>query len=296
MSKAQAQTTPEEIVAGALNEQGYLFQHKLATTLLADEANQAKHSWQLEAAEVPVSFRDYETRIDLVLRLGPESQVPVRAVIECKRSMRDFKRWVFFAQNEIVQTASPKFYYAEHSHLQGAWNGQGEPNIVHTIDPKPALTECPVFDFGVEAKLSSSGGDKRVSATDAIEDAFQQVTLGQAGLGVKLRQLHVLNFLNLPIVVTTAELVSAHFDAHHVSMDRGTIEAKNLKLESREWLAVNFRIRQTITLSVPTGLHSKISLGADLALRQIRTVFVVQAEHMQKFLAWLEKVFPTATG
>jgi len=284
---------PEQIIADALNEQGYLFQHKLTANLLAHEASKsAQHNWQLEAVEVPVSLPNGdETRIDIVLRHGRDS-VPVQAVIECKRSARDYKRWVFFAQSEIAHTPSPKNYYAEKAHLSGAWNHEGEPNVVHSIDPKPASPECPVFDYGIEAKLN---WDKRVSATDAIEDAFQQVTLGQAGLGLRLRKAHILNFRILPVVATTAELMSADFDAENVSLDRGAIDAKDIKISPRKWLAVNFRINQAISASVPTGLHNKISLAADLTLRQVRTIFVVQSEHIQEFLAWLEKIFPTAT-
>ena len=105
----------------------------------------------------------------------------------------------------------------------------------------------------------------------------------------------ILNFRILPVVATTAELMSADFDAENVSLDRGAIDAKDIKISPRKWLAVNFRINQAISASVPTGLHNKISLAADLTLRQVRTIFVVQSEHIQEFLAWLEKIFPTAT-
>ena len=107
-SRAQASPPLEEIVADALNEQGFLFQHKIATALLTHEKDaKVKHKWQLEAAEAPASLPDgTETRIDLVLRLGPECQCPVRAVIECKRAARDFKRWIFFAQSEIAHMSS----------------------------------------------------------------------------------------------------------------------------------------------------------------------------------------------
>lgn len=288
---------PEQVVSAALNEQGFLLQHKLATVLLAHEKKvKTQHKWQVEAAEVPVSLANGdETRIDLVLRHGPQSGMPVRALIECKRAARDYKRWIFFAQNEVAHNPSPNSYYTERAHLQSSWRSGDEPDISHTIDTKAASPECPVFDFGVEARLNSPEKERRVSATDAIEDAFQQVTLGQAGLGVTLRKAHVTNFINLPVVATTAELVSAHFDARHVSLDRGMIDPKHVKIEPRRWLAVNFRISQTISLSVPMGLHNKIGLAGELVMRQVRTVFVVQADHVHEFLVWLETTFAPGT-
>lgn len=287
----------EQIVADALNEQGFLFQHKIATVLLAPEkADKAKHKWQLEAAEVPVSLPNgSETKIDLILRLGPESNCPVRVVVECKRSSRDFKKWIFFAQNEIAHNPSPQNYYAERAHLRQGWDGRSEPDIIYTIAPKPASEGCSVFDYGVEARVGKPSSEKRVSATDAIEDACQQVTLGQAGLGQRLRNSHIVNFRNLPVVATTAELMSAHFEAHNVSLDRGMIDPKKIKVRPRKWLAVNFRIMQAISACIPMGLHNKIPLAAELAMRQVRTVFIVQAEHIHEFLAWLEGIYPSAT-
>jgi len=46
-----------------------------------------------------------------------------------------------------------------------------------------ALPKIARLDFGVEARIEPPANrDKRVSATDAIEDALRQVTLGQTGL------------------------------------------------------------------------------------------------------------------
>src|SRR4051794_3832474 len=90
----------EEIVALALNEQGYLLQHRLASVLEGQEPDGTfPHKWYIEAVEVPVSISTgRETRVDLVLRYDPRKNSPWRVVMESKRSSRDFKRWVFFGQ------------------------------------------------------------------------------------------------------------------------------------------------------------------------------------------------------
>jgi len=141
--------------------------------------------------------------------------------------------------------------------------------------------------------VNRSGGDKRVSATEAIEDAFQQVTLGQAGLAHRLKAARALSFRLLPVVVTTAEVLSAHFATADVSLDRGSIDLKNLKLEPRRWLAVNFRIKDSICEGSGLTTNRTIDLATDLEARQVRTVFVVEAMHIQPFLIWLEGSFPS---
>lgn len=286
------QPTPEEVVALALNEQGYLFQHKLVNVLQAStQRNPPLHNWEVEASEVPVSLPNgKETRIDIVLRRGPEG-VPWRIAIECKRAARDYKRWVFFAENEYSHGPSPRNYYTEKANLARGWDGIGEPVMWHGVETAPASSQCPVFDFGIEARIERPDKGKRASATDAIEEAFQQVTLGQTGLALKLRSACVLNFRLIPLVVTTAELMSANFNEMKVSLDRGMIDSKDLKLCPKKWLAVNCRVNDVVCESSRFTSNRTGSIADYLALRQVRTVFVVQSEHIESFLAWLETGF-----
>ena len=289
--KSEEALTPEEVVAQALNEQGYLFHHKVIQVLRPSSGT--KHEWFVEASEVPVSLPNgNETRVDIVLRHCPnQPENPWRVVMECKRAARDYKRWVFFADAKHANGPSPGSYYTEHARLAGSWDGQGEPVMSHFTEPVTASSECPVFDFGVETRINR---DKKSSATEAIEDSFRQVTLGQAGLAFKLRRACALTIHLIPVVVTTAELMSAHFDTDKVSLDRGTIDPKDLTLASRKWLAVNYRISDVVSqFSGFTG-NRTTSIAEQLVSRQVRTVFVTQAEHLQPFLEWLEKYFPCA--
>ena len=291
--KAEVALTPEEVVALALNEQGYLFHHKLIQVLQPPSGkSNSKHDWFIEASEVPVSLPNgSETRVDIVLRHNTKQESPWRVVVECKRAARDFKQWVFFADNNYAKGPSPNCYYIERADLARAWDGQGEPQLSHYAEASSANIDCPVFDFGVETLLKR---DKKVSATEAIEDSFRQVTLGQAGLVYKLCRARATIIRLIPLVVTTAELMSAHFEADNVSLNRGTIQPKDLKLEPRKWLAVNYRISDLVShYSGFTGIQTT-SIAEQLVARQVRTVFVVQAEYIQPFLEWLEKHFPCA--
>ncbi len=289
--------TAEEVVALALNEQGYLFQHKLLHVLQAStQRNPPLHNWEVEASEVPVSLPNgKETRIDIVLRRGPEG-VPWRIAIECKRAARDYKRWVFFAENEYSRGPSPRLYYTEKANLARGWDGQGEPEMWHGVETAAASSQCPAFDFGIEARIERPEKGRRASATDAIEEALQQVILGQTGLALKLRSACVLNFRLIPLVVTTAELMSAHFNENRVSLDRGMIEPKNLKLAPKKWLAVNYRVNDVICEFSRFTSNRTGSIADHLAARQVRTVFVVQSEHIEQFLSWLESSFLSGQG
>jgi hypothetical protein len=291
--KMETAPTAEEVVCAALNEQGYLFHHKIVQVLQPPTGREnSKHEWAVEASEVPVSLPNgNETRVDIVLRHRRQKDSPWRVVVECKRAAREYKRWVFFADNKYDEGPSPNCYYTEYARLRDSWDGQGEPVMTHYAEVIGAAAECPVFDFGVEARIEPPNRDKRASATDAIEDAFRQVTLGQTGLAYKLRRACALTIRLIPVVVTTAELMSAHFDADKISLDGGKIEPNDLKLEPRKWLAVNYRISDVVSqYSGFTGSRTT-SIAQQLG-SQVRTVFVVQALHVQPFLEWLEKYFP----
>ncbi len=287
--------TAEEVVSAALNEQGYLFQHKIIRVLQSPtSAGSPKHEWYVEASEVPVSLPNGdETRVDIVLKHRySQPDNPWHIVMECKRAARDYKRWVFFSKIKYAKGPWPNQYYTEYARLSGGWNHQGEPPMTHTVDLTTADSDCPVFDFGVEARIEPPGRDKRASATDAIEDALRQVTLGQTGLANTLRRAHSLMIRLIPVVVTTAELMAADFDDEKISLAGGKIEPNDLKLEPRKWLAINYRISNVIAQFSGVNTNLTTSIAQHLGSRQVRTVFVVQAEHIQPFLEWLEKYFP----
>lgn len=285
-----------QIVAGALNEQGYLFHHKVLNVLLpASSPATANLPWHVEASEVPVSLPSGdETRIDLVLRLGKVENSPWRVVMECKRAAREFKHWVFFGNTTWRRGPSPNTYYIQRADLHSGWNNQGKPPLLHRVDTCPATSDCPVYDYGVEVRLNRKGSNDKSSATEAIENSFQQVTLGQAGLALRLWSACELNFRFLPVVVTTANLMSARIPVEKVSLDYGKIEPADLQLEPRNWLAVNFRVNDGVCQQTQITTHARTALAEDLAARQVRTVFVVQSAHIQPFLIWLDSVFQTA--
>lgn len=284
---------PEQAVVDALNEQGYLLHYKVLD-VLKEHSTQKKpqHGWQVEASEVPVSLPSGdETRIDLVLRHGEHEKSLWRAVVECKRSARDFKRWVFFGQNEFNNGPSPRQYFYHKTTFQNS-GPKGEPQIDHWTDRCESHSSCRVFDYAVEVKLSPPGRDKKVSATEAVEDACDQVTLGLSGLALRLSAGGHLTYRLLPIVATTAELFSLGFSVKKVPILSGTLKTEDVSLKPIRWLAMHYRVRDAVS-GLPQVHSSKlIDVGWSLAQKHVRTVFIVQTPYLHEFLAWTETHLP----
>jgi len=286
-------SSPSEIVVAALNEQGFLFQHRIIEELAELRPGRPFiHNWTVEASEIPVSLpNEAETRIDVLLRNNATGESPWYAVVECKRAMKEFKRWVFFSQTQRSRGPSAKTYYMEHADLQGGWNNQGEAPMMHRVERKRAPDGHEAFDFYLEARMERPGRDKTVSATTAIEDAFQQVTLGQAGLAIRMRRSNLLKFRILPVVITTAEVMSAKYDTQKIALEHGRIAPEDLTLENRKWVAVNYRVNDVICQHSQFTTNSSQEIDVDIAARQVRTIFFVQGAHIHEFLAWLWKNF-----
>jgi len=293
----EPEMTPEEAVVNALNEQGFLFHHKILDVLRAPSVKKKlKHEWHVEASEVPVALPtgDHETRIDLVLRHGQNENSLWRAVVECKRATKDYKRWVFFGQTEWSAGPGQNQYFFHKAQLVGTWhrNNMPEPPLHHWIERCPSQRNCPVFDYGVEVKLSPPNRDKKSSATEAIESAFNQVTLGVSGLALRLASAHHLTYRIFPIVVTTAELFSLNYSTRWVPIETGMLSPQNIELKPMRWLAVNHRVRDAVSRHPGSSSTKSIDVAVELASKQVRTVFVVQSTRLHEFLAWTENHLP----
>ncbi len=286
------QPSLEEVIAAALNEQGYLLQSKVASLLEAQAAIATpKHSWYIEASEVPVALSaSAETKIDLILRNRQEQLSKWRLIVECKRAARDFKSWVFFGEAPATFGPSSRNYYIEHANLADSWNGQDDPKMRHQVIPQSASAECPVFEYFVEAKVNLPSNEKKFSATTAIEDAFRQVTLGQAGLALRLRKARELTFHLVPIVVTTAHLYAAHCSVGQISLDHGKLAPSDISLENLRWLAVNFRVSELTCRDSLITINPTAEIAFDLAARQVRTIFVTNPASLESLLTWLQTI------
>jgi hypothetical protein len=268
----------EEIIAAALNEHGFLLQQVIRQKLGGGvgEAGDTQDGWRFRATECAVTAADgSQTRIDLLLQNNDFQGVHI--CMECKRPNPKFKKWVFFDRESNV--AGMKDWRIN---VETLLDGK------RYLAPLSSLHQVPLFTYYVEAAVKRDGS---TSSTEAIEKAFYQLMKGQSGLMAKFESSNVTGFArSIPLVVTTAELVEAKFDPMKVSIETGTIAAGDLELVPMPYCAVNYRADDSLALPMlaPPGRSEGFNdlIISDIINAQIRTVFVVRATVINKFLNW----------
>jgi hypothetical protein len=279
----QVPLSPEQVVANALNEQGFLFAQIVREKICnrVDEDGDAQNRWGLIASEYPVTASDgSQTRIDLVL--GHGSQRDICLAVECKRANPLYKRWVFFDKANGVGASDQSLF------LETVWISQrpvtSPLQITHSLKRFHAANPCHVYNYYLEAALDRQN---QSSATKTIEEAFQQVVKGQSGLMAKMVGFDSGHFLRaIPVVVTTADLIEAQFDQKRISLRDGRIEANELKLATMAFCAVNYHADDKLALQSTTNPMSRTNIQNDVQYWQTRTVFVVQSQSVNHFLRW----------
>ncbi|HEV2392213.1 MAG TPA: hypothetical protein VG146_07595 [Verrucomicrobiae bacterium] len=215
----------EEMVAAAMNEQGFLFSQAVQATL------QFQPSWKISPAEWQYVEREYpvtasdgsQTRIDIVLRNA--YQQGAYAAIECKRAHPLYKRWIFFDEHRDCPKAPLHFEVVKvierRSNPSASLDApQFLTNANHQIITRPSDVSCLVFNSYLEVAIQR---DKRSGYTETVEEAFDQVMKGHTGLLTKVIGFDK-EFLmcSVPIVVTTAEVFRADFSINSVPLTVST--------------------------------------------------------------------------
>ncbi len=272
----------EQMAADALNEQGFLLaqvvREKIRGLLPGDRHTQS--TWAYVEGEYPVTAVDgSQTRIDLVLRSGG-----VHLCLECKRPHPQFKRWVFFDKQRSGRLGFETYQVQQ-------WPMTSPTQARHAMDPKQCRPPCSVFSAYLEVAMKrSSDGNWKASHTETVEEAFRQVVRGHTGLMAKLMNCSTAGyFWSIPVVVTTAEMYEAQFDYGSVRLADGMIDQKDLKLVPVEFCAVNYHADDKLALNSQYMTARRDDIQTDLWGCQIRSVFVVHAEAINRFLIWLHK-------
>jgi len=75
-------------------------------------------------------------------------------------------------------------------------------------------------------------------------------------------------------------------------LSHGKIEPTTLTLKKQPWLAVNYRIDESISrfAEMTGGVGNEVA--ETLMYRYLRSVFVVRATSLRDFLVWFESNFP----
>ncbi len=286
MSKKQTSTdvSLEQMVAAALNEQGYLLSGVVRDKIQNKLPGDTQTIWKYVESEYPVTATDgSQTRIDIVLRNGS-----THLCLECKRPNPQYKRWIFFDrdQNVVPGTLSLEVYQ-----LNGRKSGDHPAFGQHIIERKRGRKSCPVFTAYLEVLLKRDGNSGlKASHTEALEEAFRQVLKGHTGLmGKLINRDEVGIYQSIPIIVTTAELFEAQFNYCDVSLSEGKIDQNKLKMVGMEFCAVNYHADDSLAIKSAHVSANRNDIQSDLWAAQTRSVFVVRVEAVNQFLIWLHE-------
>jgi hypothetical protein len=248
-----------------INSSGFLFQLRVEKEI---EQVPKHRNWEVLAREHP--WADNETGksgyIDLILATGL-----VRLVIECKRT-KDAK-WIFLLPEDELPSELARCMWI---------NSTGEQQY------RSGWFDCfpsPTSSFSEFCVVRGQGeGDspmlERISGT--LLDSVQCLAVEEVLLSSRYNSRGH-RYLYVPVIVTNANLYVCHFGVEEISLDDG-------KLETGKFEQVPF-IRFHKSLTTRLTQDSAATTIKHANQNKLRTVFVVQANHLKQFLiSWTLKL------
>lgn len=281
-----------QILFDGLNEHGFLFQEKCAEVM---QHNVNTTKWRVHTTEYPVSIKERDSRVDIILRDESSTSYEIYAIVECKRVNPARGYWLF--GNPLGTFSQPLLI-----NLNAKYSKSGNYSIHY------AQLKLPFDDIATYLinnwwlDISKKGRKEKHSASpNPIEDAFKQVCIGVSGIVQELehqckKDPQKLSTLFIPIVITSAPLYVAVYDLKDVDLTSGSINQDKIyfgprgqKAEKMEWLLVDYGASRSIS---PERLDENVEGISPVALEEYhkRSIFVVNSEHIVKFFARLHLV------
>lgn len=271
-----------------LDEYGFLFEEKCAR-MLSD--NSAATGWSLQSRGFPVTVKDHDSRIDLILKENRSTEPDLYAIVECRRINAINAHWLFGNPSPLTNF-KPKFIFLSSQH-----NHHGNYQTAYSLKEFPCggVSQLLVENWWLEQRTSNK---KRIVSPSAIEDALLEANLDMAGLGAELETQWHKTFLKgsvilMPVVITTALLFVARYDVGDVDIASGKINLNKVsfgasgdKIQAVPWLLVHYKASRSIS---PTGLHDSAQGNEPAEMEDYykRPTFVVNSEHIVEFFSQL---------
>lgn len=278
------------ILCNALNEQGFIFQEKCAHSLEKGETG-----WSIDNVEYPVSLKDIDTRVDIILRKSIGQGCDVWSLVECKRADPEYVYWLFGSPG-----LPPGKAHCSVLVLEGEEATKTQGRRIHTTVEMLNLN-ISTYDaksWAAVRDIPQKPSSKRLSNIDNIEKAFAQVLIGTSGFAneqyeQRSKDFSVFKAFFLPIVVTTANLYVAHYKLQDISIETGKLEMDKVYLartgqppEEVEWVLVDYGAGENVAPNaIPEDERS--TDPRELLKYKTRSIFVVNSKHMIKFFSSL---------
>ena len=262
-----------------LNNHGFGFQY--AVLRRSEELFRIRKSiWIFEAAEYPVSVKNYDTRIDFILKsMNCERYI----VAECKRANPAFSNWCFVKTPYIRSNRGSDDVIVENLRFQEdlSVSASGE----HLTWPQNNL-----YQLGVEVR-SGKPGDSDFKSRGAIEEAATQVCRGMNGLveefhkqGKSILAKGSNGACFIPVIFTTAKIWTSEVDMGIADLQSGEFALDDIKAEEKNWVWLEYHTSPGIKHAVKSYKEHTDGLGEILVQDYIRTIAIVSANGIDEFL------------
>jgi len=286
----------DEILYDGLNEQGFIFQEKCADIIKEYSGNTG---WRLHTSEHPISLKDKDVRIDIIIRDETIQGASLYGVIECKKVNPHYNCWLFGrslydgpvpVKAQIVKIAKSTTRRSRIPHFKLV-------PIRHLFK----LDSLYIDNWWVEANIRADVRGKRTDP-EPLERTFIQVCRGLGGLlieqlrqRIKIVKDGATEFYDVmsdaffvPIVITTAALYVASYDLLNVDISTGDLERNDVRFdglsEPLKWVMVDYAVPPSI---MPDELYESFEGldPVDLEPYDHRSIFVVNSRFVPKFLS-----------
>ncbi len=272
-------------IRARLDQEGHAFQYAVIEAARA-ALTEAGSSWFLEATEFPVVSNRHESRIDIILRLGDH---PVFLTIECKRVNRRYSHWCF-AKSPYVRKGG------RGDRLIYEYYGTDEDNgRKYSIGRTGRYIDEEAYH--VPVVLKGTGEDRPDDkGRRAIDNAAFQACAGAQGLIAHWHRVWSDGYAGgspyrivLPVIVTSGEIYTTDVDLSKASLSDGKIGEADVESSEKDWVIYQYHMSPSLRLRAedPVPLETT-QVSHNLAALFIRSVPIVRASALVRFLQWLE--------
>lgn len=272
-----------------LNRNGFGFQYSVLR-LISDLCDKGESSWLPETSEFPVQIKGSNTHIDFVLRRNKyvAANASIYMVCECKRVNPALGSWCFVRSPFTRRNRNPYDpWIIDYLEIRNYPTTQAKEVFASSMTS--VKTELS-YHIGMELKTNQIG-DPCDQGKGAIDATVAQLGRGLAGFIETIRDWPEIvgsstSALFIPVIFTTANLYTSDVDLSESDLITGNIELEKLELVEKPYLFFQYNLSPNLKHSVLSYSGPKADLGVLLESDFARTILVVNANGIEKFLQW----------
>ena len=274
----------KETFENGLNQHGYAFASAVINEA-ADLFDKRSSAWQIHCTEQPVTCGAHHTRIDFVLS-----------------QQRDDTCWLLVGECKRVNPVYSKWCFARSRYQEPRWLEQKIiAECIQLREPRrSSIVNSPnydrIFDIGFVLKTSKDNNEIVEHAVskdnDAIENSCTQVLRGLNGLVSGLSENESLRttlqginrVLVLPVVFTTAKLVSSDVDMAKADLNSGRVKLEK-EPEIKDWLFLQYPQSPTVRHQLPARVPNSARTWSEVVAHEFwRTVTIISPNGIASYL------------